>query len=33
MTKQFQEGITGFERFMEIIEIEPDIQDSPTRLN
>ena len=28
MTEQFQEGITGFERFMEIIEIEPDIQDS-----
>jgi len=28
MTQQFQEGITGFERFMEIIEIEPDIQDS-----
>jgi ATP-binding cassette subfamily B protein len=29
MTEQFQEGITGFERFMEIMEIEPDIQDSP----
>jgi ATP-binding cassette, subfamily B, bacterial len=28
MTQQFQEGITGFERFMEILEIEPDIQDS-----
>src|SRR6266498_4480896 len=28
MTEQFQEGITGFERFMEIIEIEPEIQDS-----
>ncbi len=28
-TEQFQEGITGFERFMEIMEIEPDIQDSP----
>jgi ATP-binding cassette, subfamily B, bacterial len=28
MTEQFQEGITGFERFMEIIELEPDIQDS-----
>jgi ATP-binding cassette subfamily B protein len=28
MTMQFQEGITGFERFMEIIEIEPDITDS-----
>lgn len=28
-TEQFQEGITGFERFMEILEIEPDIQDKP----
>ncbi|WP_199613716.1 ABC transporter ATP-binding protein [Paenibacillus alkalitolerans] len=28
MTMQFQEGITGFERFMEIIETEPDIQDA-----
>ena len=28
-TEQFQEGATGFERFMEILEIQPDIQDSP----
>ncbi len=28
MTEQYQEGITGFERFMEILEVEPDIQDS-----
>ncbi|HEX6269492.1 MAG TPA: ABC transporter ATP-binding protein [Anaerolineales bacterium] len=28
MTEQFQEGITGFERFMEILEVEPEIQDS-----
>lgn len=28
MTEQFQEGLTGFERFMEILEVEPDIQDS-----
>jgi ATP-binding cassette subfamily B protein len=28
MTQQFQEGITGFERFMEILEIQPDIQDA-----
>jgi len=28
MTEQFQEGITGFERFMEILELEPEIQDS-----
>ena len=26
-TEQFQEGITGFERFMEVLEIEPDIKD------
>lgn len=26
---QFQEGITGFERVMEILEIAPDIQDAP----
>jgi ATP-binding cassette, subfamily B, bacterial len=29
MTEQFQEGITGFVRFMDILEIEPEIQDSP----
>lgn len=29
LTMQYQEGITGFQRFMEIIEIEPDLQDSP----
>jgi ATP-binding cassette subfamily B protein len=28
MTEQFQEGLTGFARFMEILEVEPDIQDS-----
>jgi ATP-binding cassette subfamily B protein len=28
MTQQYQEGVTGFERFMEILEVEPDIQDS-----
>ena len=28
-TEQFQNGYTGFERFMEILAIEPDIQDSP----
>ncbi len=26
-TEQFQNGYTGFERFMEIMDIEPDIQD------
>ncbi len=28
-TEQFQNGYTGYERFMEIMEIEPDITDSP----
>ena len=28
-TEQFQEGATGFERFMEILEVQPDIQNSP----
>ena len=28
MTEQFQEGITGFNRFMEILEVKPEIQDS-----
>jgi ATP-binding cassette subfamily B protein len=32
MTEQFQEGMTGFERFMEILEIEPEIQDSPSAM-
>lgn len=26
----YQEGITGFSRYMDILEISPDIQDSPT---
>lgn len=28
-TEQFQNGITGFERFMEIMDTEPDVQDDP----
>ncbi len=28
-TRLYQEGITGFSRFMDILEIAPDIQDSP----
>jgi ATP-binding cassette subfamily B protein len=32
MTEQFQEGITGFVRFMEILEVEPEIQDSPNAM-
>lgn len=31
-TEQFQDGVTGFERFMEIMEIEPDIKDSANPL-
>ncbi len=27
-TRLYQEGMTGFERFMEVLEVEPDIQDS-----
>ena len=30
--RQFQEGISGFNRFMEIMELEPDIQDSPNAI-
>ncbi len=32
-TETFQEGITGFERFMDILEIEPDIQDKPDAIS
>lgn len=28
-TEQFQNGYSGFKRFMEILDIEPDIQDAP----
>jgi len=28
-TRLYQEGMTGFERSMEILEVEPDIQDTP----
>jgi ATP-binding cassette subfamily B protein len=28
-TEQFQKGMTGFERFLEIMDTEPDIEDSP----
>jgi ATP-binding cassette subfamily B protein len=27
-TRLYQEGITGFDRFMEVLEVEPDIKDS-----
>ena len=33
MTEQFQEGITGFNRFMELMEIEPEIRDSPRTMD
>lgn len=29
IAQQYQQGFTGFERFMEILEIEPEVQDSP----
>ena len=32
LARLYQEGITGFNRFMEIMEVEPDIQDSPDAL-
>ena len=28
----YQEGITGFNRFMEMLEVEPDIQDAPNAI-
>lgn len=31
-TEQFQNGYSGFERFMEILDIGPDIQDAPDAL-
>ena len=31
--RQFQEGISGFNRFMEIMELEPDIQDPPNAID
>jgi ATP-binding cassette subfamily B protein len=32
MTEQFQQGITGFQRFMDILDIEPEIQDAPNAI-
>jgi ATP-binding cassette, subfamily B, bacterial len=29
----YQEGITGFDRFMEVLEVEPDIQDLPNAVD
>ena len=29
IAQQYQQGFTGFERFMEILEIEPEVQDTP----
>jgi ATP-binding cassette subfamily B protein len=29
----YQEGITGFHRFMELLEVEPDIQDAPDAID
>jgi ATP-binding cassette, subfamily B, bacterial len=33
LARLYQEGITGFNRFMEIMEVEPDIQDSPDAID
>ena len=32
-TRLYQEGITGFERFMEVLEVEPDIQDASAAID
>lgn len=32
-TRLYQEGITGFERFMEVLEVEPDIKDAPNAVD
>lgn len=32
-SQQYQEGITGFERFIEVMNIEPDIVDSPKAIS
>ncbi|MBH1939270.1 ABC transporter ATP-binding protein [Mobilitalea sibirica] len=32
-TEQFQHGMTGFDRFYEILEIKPDIEDKPEAIN
>jgi ATP-binding cassette subfamily B protein len=31
-TRLYQEGITGFERFMEVLEVEPEIRDTPNAI-
>jgi ATP-binding cassette, subfamily B, bacterial len=32
-SRLYQDGITGFDRFMEVLEVEPDIQDSPNAVD
>lgn len=32
-TEQFQNGMTGFDRFFEIMEVQPDIVDQPNAIN
>ncbi|HKL79561.1 MAG TPA: ABC transporter ATP-binding protein [Mobilitalea sp.] len=32
-TEQFQNGMTGFDRFFEIMEVQPDIVDQPSAIN
>ena len=31
-TRLYQEGIAGFDRFMEVLEVKPDIQDAPNAI-
>lgn len=33
LSRLYQEGITGFNRFMEIMDIQPDIQDAPDAID
>ncbi len=33
LARLYQEGVTGFDRFMEIMEMQPEVQDSPAALD
>jgi ATP-binding cassette, subfamily B, bacterial len=32
-SRLYQDGVTGFDRFMEVLEVQPDIQDSPNAVD
>lgn len=32
LTRLYQEGMTGFDRFMDVLEVEPDIRDDPNAI-